>query len=79
MGPNLKFVLAITDAFSNKKNGGQFFSRKKDQTPGGGGGPGGVWKKTILLPHFFSAPFPKQQEQNVASNKMYSHMKPRPD
>ena len=35
MGPNVKFVSAITDAFSNKKNGGQFFSGKKDQTKGG--------------------------------------------
>ena len=36
MGPNVKFVSAITDAFSNKKNGGQFFSAKKDQTGRGG-------------------------------------------
>ena len=35
MGPNVKFVSAIRDAFSNKKNGGQFFSAKKDQTEGG--------------------------------------------
>ena len=34
MGPNVKFVSAITDAFSNKKNGGQFFSAKKTK-PGG--------------------------------------------
>ena len=51
MGPNVKFVSAITDAFSNKKNGGQFFSPKKDQTRGGG--PRGVWQKTTLFPDFF--------------------------
>ena len=42
MGPNVKFVSAITDAFSNKKNGGQFFFRKKDQK--GGGSEGGLVK-----------------------------------
>ena len=52
MGPSVKFVSAIIDAFSNKKNGGQFFSPKKDQT-GGGGGPRGVWQKTTLFPDFF--------------------------
>ena len=35
MGPNVKSVSAITDEFSNKKNGGQFFWPKKDQTEGG--------------------------------------------
>ena len=42
MGPNVKFVSAITDAFSNKKNGGKFFSAKKTK-PEGGGGPREVW------------------------------------
>ena len=37
MGPNVKFVSAITDAFSNKKWGSIFF-RKKDQTRGVGEG-----------------------------------------
>ena len=37
MGPNVKFVSAITDAFSNKKNGGQFFPQKKNHTGGGRG------------------------------------------
>ena len=43
MGPNVKFVSAITDAFSNKKNGGQFFSAKKTKPGKGGGGPREVW------------------------------------
>ena len=44
MGPNVKFVSAITGAFSNKKNGGQFFSAKKTK-PGGVGGGAVVWTK----------------------------------
>ena len=40
MGPNVKFVSAITDAFSNKKMWVNFFS-EKDQT--WGGGPKEVW------------------------------------
>ena len=35
MGPNVKFVSAITDAFSNKKMGVNFFP-EKDRTQGGG-------------------------------------------
>ena len=50
MGPNVKFVSAITDAFSNKKNGGQFFSAKK--TKPGGGSEGGLVKD-----HTFAAFF----------------------
>ena len=56
MGPSIKFVLAIVDAFSNKKNGGQFFSPKKDQT--GGGGRGGFGKRPHFFRIFFSATFP---------------------
>ena len=56
MGPNVKFVSAITDAFSNKKNGGQFFSAKK--TKPGGGGPGGLVKAQYFCRIFFD-PFPK--------------------
>ena len=37
MGPNVKFVSAITDGFYNKK-WGQFFSGKEDQTRGGAEG-----------------------------------------
>ena len=36
MGPNAKFVSAITDAFSDKKMGVNFFPEKKPN-PGGGG------------------------------------------
>ena len=36
MGPNVKFVSAITDAFSNKKNGGQFFPQKRPNQGGEG-------------------------------------------
>ena len=52
MGPNVKFVSAITDAFSNKKNGGQFFSAKKTKTGVGGGPEGGLVKD-----HTFAAFF----------------------
>ena len=57
MGPSIKFVLAIEDAFSNKKMGVNFFHQKKTKP---GGGPRGVWKKTTLFPDFFSATFPNQ-------------------
>ena len=51
MGPSVKFVLAIVDAFSNKINGGQFFSPKQNQR--GGGSEEGLAKD-----HFFSDFFP---------------------
>ena len=51
MGPNVKFVSAITDAFSNKKNGGQFFSAKK--TKPGGGSEGGLVKDHTFAAFFF--------------------------
>ena len=51
MGPSIKFVLAIVDAFSNKKIGGQFFSPKKDQT---GGGVRGGLAKDHTFAGFFS-------------------------
>ena len=54
MGPNVKFVSAITDAFSNKKMGVNFF-RKKDQ-PEGGGGSGGGLVKDHTFPVFFFKP-----------------------
>ena len=41
MGPNVKFVSAITDAFSNKKMGVNFFPQKRPN--GGRGGPREVW------------------------------------
>ena len=40
MGPSVKFVLPIIDAFPDKKMGVIFGVAKKDTT--GGGGPGGV-------------------------------------
>ena len=43
MGPNVKFVSAITDAFSNKKMGVNFFPEKRPNT-GGGGSEGGLVK-----------------------------------
>ena len=51
MGPSVKFVLAIVDAFSNKINGGQFFSLNQNQT--GGGSEEGLAKD-----HFFPIFFP---------------------
>ena len=43
MGPSVKFVLPIIDAFPNKKNGGNFWCGKKGHNRGGGwGGSEGV-------------------------------------
>ena len=58
MEPSVKFVSAILDAFSNKKNVGQFFSPKKDQIGrGGGGGEGGLAKDhTFSKSKMFSCP-----------------------
>ena len=53
MGPSVKFVSAIKDAFFNKKNGGQFFSREKDQT---GGSEGGLVKDHTFPEIFFWIP-----------------------
>ena len=50
MEPNVKFVSAITYAFSNKKNGGQFFSAKKTKL---GGGSEGVLVKDHTFAAFF--------------------------
>ena len=61
MGPNVKFVSAITDAFCNKKNGGQFFSGKKDQT-WGGGSEGSLVKDHTFAAFFFCAPFPNGKD-----------------
>ena len=67
MGPSVKFVSAIKDAFFNKKNGGQFFSREKDQTGGGGGGgPRGFGKRPYFSRDFFFEPFPKIVTQIMA-------------
>ena len=38
MGPSVKFVLPIIDAFPDKKNGGNFWCGKKGRNGGGGGG-----------------------------------------
>ena len=71
MGPNVKFVSAITDAFLNKnivrgttdlgpiKMGVNFFFRKKDQTGGGGGGFG---KRPYFCPFFDTFPYLKSDE-----------------
>ena len=58
MRPNVKFVSAITDAFSNKKNGGQFFPAKKTK-PGGRGGSEVGLVKDHNFSAFFFYPFPK--------------------
>ena len=39
MGPSVKFVLPIIDAFPNKKNGGNFWCGKKGHNGGEGGCP----------------------------------------
>ena len=51
MGPNVKFVSAITDAFSNKKMGVNFFPQKK--TKRGGGSEGGLVKDHTFPAFFF--------------------------
>jgi hypothetical protein len=51
MGPNVKFVSAITDAFSNKKMGVNFF-RKKKTKPGGEGVRGRFGKRPNFSPFF---------------------------
>ena len=38
MGPSVKFVLPIIDAFPNKKNGGNFWCGKKGHNGGGSEG-----------------------------------------
>ena len=40
MGPSVKFVLPIIDAFPDKKNGGNFLCGKKVHNGGGGGSEG---------------------------------------
>ena len=56
MGPSVKFVSAIKDAFFKKKMGVNFFPGKKT-IPEGGGSEGGMVKDHTLLLLFF-APFP---------------------
>ena len=43
MGPSVKFVLPIIDAFPNKKNGGNFWCGKKGHNGGWGGSEGVVF------------------------------------
>ena len=43
MGPNVKFVSAITGAFSNKKMEVNFFPEKRPNPGEGRGGPREVW------------------------------------
>ena len=65
MGPSIKFVLAIVDAFSNKKMGVNFFHRKKPNRE-----VGGVWgsqtegglAKYHTFPDFFPATFPTKRD-----------------
>ena len=61
MGPSIKFVLAIVDAFSNKKMGVNFFHRKKTKPGGGAGGvsEGGLAKDHTFSGFFFSVYSPK--------------------
>ena len=74
MGPNVKFVSAITDAFSNKKNGGQFFSGKN--TKPGGGVQGRFGKRPYFCTFFYLFPYLKSDEisnsQQINSNQLQS-------
>ena len=51
MGPSIKFVLPIIDAFLDKKNGGNFLCGKKGHNGGTGGGDPRVF-------YFLDAIFP---------------------
>ena len=53
MGPNVKFVSAITDAFSNKKMGVNFFLQKKTKR---GGVRGRFGKRPYFCRIFFLHP-----------------------
>ena len=53
MGPNVKFVSTIIDAYSNKKMGVNFFHQTETK-PGGG-----LKKDQTFSGFFFSATFPK--------------------
>ena len=50
MGPSVKFVLPIIDAFPNKKNVGNFWCGKKGHN---GGGWGGVRGRCVFWTQFF--------------------------
>ena len=50
LGPSIKFVLPIIDAFPDKKNGGNFLCGKKGHNGGGGGGPGGFYFLDVIFP-----------------------------
>ena len=50
MGPSVKLVLTIIDAFPNQKNGGNFFVAKKDK-------PGGARGGFVFRTHFFRLSF----------------------
>ena len=50
MGPSVKFVLPIIDAFPNKKNGGNFWCGKKGHKEGWGVGVRG---RCVFWTQFF--------------------------
>ena len=71
MGPSVKFVSVIKDAFSKKKNGGQFFSPKKDQTRGG---PEGGLAKDHTFSGFFFGYLPLATHIKSANSRyIYLH------
>ena len=51
MGPSVKFVLPIIDAFPDKKNGGNFWCGKKGHNEGG-------WEGGPRVLYFLDAIFP---------------------
>ena len=61
MGPSVKFVLPIIDAFPDKKNGGNFWCGKKGRNGGGWGGSEGV--------AFFGRKFSRLSFLNTSLNK----------
>ena len=67
MGPNVKFVSAITDAFSNKKMGVNFFPEKR---PNPGGFRGRFGKRPYFSRIFFE-PFPYRGGGGIAYSRKW--------
>ena len=65
MGPNVKFVSAITDAFSNKKMGVNFFPEKRPNPGGGGWGSEGGLVKDHTFPLFLLTPSLSNNRESI--------------
>ena len=70
MGPNVKFVSAITDAFFKKKMGVNFFLEKRSNPVGGS--EGGLVKDHTFPPFFYT--FPKVFMHRVGASYITKHI-----